>query len=223
MKKLAYEIGIKLNKGAGKECYKVTGCPDLVLLKSFKVGPNIKKQYLELVDLKKRISSLPEGVQAARILDIGIKDDCLAMIMDRAKGKPLHNRFKPVNEAREEYSQRLLDLSIAEQSLFDKLVSDNKALHEAGIQTDPSKPDNIFYQKDYGFTHIDLNTGDYFGSLAAPLIFPGLFSHLKKELTKQDVKNALIIISKLEAAGDQQDYLFKSNKKMLTEALEDKV
>ena len=146
---------------------------------------------------------IPQSVHLARILKVGFKNSLVALVMQRARGKPLHNRRA---ENYLLWSKRLYEFAVAPQSHYNKLIKDLFSLHKFGLANDPSKPDNIFYDLDFGFTFIDLHTSNYLGSLIVPLIWtPNLFTNFKNQLTKTDVENIQKIIKKLKRAGDIQD------------------
>ncbi len=74
------------------------------------------------------------------------------MLQQRAKGNWLYSWGMKENE----YEQRLSEIGELGQEKIDKFVSDWMKIIEAGLQVDPSKAENFFYDNG-NITFIDLN------------------------------------------------------------------
>lgn len=86
------------------------------------------------------------------------------IIQPKAKGSEMWNinkmpsSYKPATT--EELNYLITNTQMfanAPQEHFDKFVSDYKEITNAGIMVDPSKKTNFFYDKEHGFSFIDLN------------------------------------------------------------------
>jgi hypothetical protein len=78
------------------------------------------------------------------------------IIQDRAEGLEMWDR---AHLADKDYLvKRTQTFANAPQEHFDKFVADYAAIVRAGINVDPSKKSNFFYDKTKGFSFIDLNS-----------------------------------------------------------------
>src|SRR3989339_419763 len=149
--------GDPIGAGGSSRAFEVKGHPDQVLLHLAtgffqKTPENIKQTLEEGGEVRRRMLMLPENVQVARIIEVFVEDGEYYELQERAAGKPLHER----KEKTEEWLHRLQLLAQAPLEQYQKLIEDGRAISEVGLQMDPSKPDNIFYDPEKGFTYIDL-------------------------------------------------------------------
>lgn len=205
--------------GEGKQskCFNVKGHNNLVMIRVANPGGMswwLRDGTSSAIRAFEAYSRLPESVNAPKILGFQIEADQVWKVMEKASGKELHLSSQTPTLA--EYSFRLQQLAQAPQSHFDKLVSDLYEIDKAGLQFDPSKPDNIFYDPQKGFIIIDLDpkveidpifdTRPEFMRLFKPdgIIAPILFSQKLRyfeSLPPETVSSIATIIGKLEHAG----------------------
>ncbi len=202
-----YEKGECIGAGGNSHCYEVKGKPEIVMLdiNSTGFGDYQETSYLHRQNLKKKLEDLPDNVNVAKILELKLEGSNLTAIMEKAKGEPVHKRGETGYDT---WSNRLTEIAEIPQAHYDKLLADLNALNKHNILFDPSKPDNLFYDKEKGFTFIDLSLGEgYKGSLIAPIIFTYNFFKFGYEdkLNHKDGENIEKIIKKLENAGDTRD------------------
>lgn len=213
-----YELGDLIGKGGVSSCYNVKGHPDLVIVlrgRKKSSSSNYLKFANNIFLMHRRV---PKGVNFDRIIAIGEKRGIVAKVEKKAQGSPLHDIS---NKDHLVWSNRLDELAKAKQKHYDKLIWDMKVLWQCGLMVDPSKADNIFYDKDFGFTIIDLNVGRWIGPLLVPFIWSPNLWRFKNELSKKDAKNILMINDKLQRAGqvkgkgDQEEKIIELAKKVL--------
>lgn len=208
-----YKLSELIGEGANFQCYEIKHNSDLVMviLGNRRFGSGSQREFDSANRLKIIMGKIPNNVNFARILEFGKKDKFISIIMQKAKGKPLHDRKSNDYKL---CSTRLLELANIKQEHYDKLIEDMKTLHEYNLMIDPSKPDNIFYDSKIGFTFIDLNYGDYIGSLEVPLIWTyNLFSKFSNFISKENAMNIKKILNRLQIAKDiQNDYLLSQIK-----------
>ncbi|GEM_PF-6752260 len=198
---LNYKLGKLLGVGGNSHCYEIMSQPQLVLvtLGSTGFGANPKKLFLYAEKLLLIYQQLPREINVARILEVGYKNNLVAVVMERALGLPLHDRR---SKDYSHWSLRLQELATIPQRKYTKLIKDMKILHTYGLCVDPSKPDNIFYDPSLGFTFIDLHQDLYFGSLVVPFLWTYNLFKFREKLSKRDAFNIKKILEKLLQAGD---------------------
>lgn len=203
-----YELGSLIGTGGNSHAYEIKGHPGLIMITkgSTGFGSGSKDELRYVNQLYLTHQKVPSDVHIAKIVEVGMKNGLVATVLQRARGHQLHNRK---SESYVEWSDRLEELANATQSHYDKLIHDIRVLHHFGLQMDPSKPDNIFYDPNFGFTFIDIDLGNYIGSLEVPLIYTyNLFSRFRKQISKRDANNILAIMEKLRKVGDiQNEYM----------------
>ena len=170
----------------------------------------------ECKKLKKFIDQLPEDVNIARIVEVGlysgepIGHDEPAQIIEKVSGYQVQHA--------DDDSELLSIIAEAPQKHFDKLVRDSEAMIKHGLVPDAS--DNLFYNRERGFVWIDplryditdrIEKGldnDRFNYFAqtVPMRYAG---------DQEDKGNGRKVFSKLEEAGAPQ------RDKSLEQALED--
>lgn len=169
--------------------------------------------------LKKFIDQLPDDVNIARIVEVGLYSgdpvghDEPAQIIEKVSGYQVQHA--------EDDGELLSIIADAPQEHFDKLVRDSEAMIKHGIVPDAS--DNLFYNRDIGFIWIDplryditdrIEEGldsdrfNYF-SQTVPMRYAG---------NQKDKENGRKVFSKLKEAGAPQRE--KTLKKALEEFLE---
>lgn len=197
--------GELLGKGGNSQAYEVQGRPGEVLLEiggswGGKLSEEKLQKNLERVRQKiEMLKNVPSELQAPKILQAWVKDGTLYEIMERAKGKPVHDSHGSL----EKWQSELEILANAPDEHFAKLINDVKILHELGFQFDPSKPDNFFYDPETGFHIIDLEPGKYYGSMEVPLIHTNYLYTKYGDRISNEVKQAILkILEKLRKAGD---------------------
>ena len=199
-----YELGSLIGSGGNSHAYEIKGHPELIIITrgSTGFGSGSKDELRYVNQLYLTHQKVPSDVHLARIVEVDMKNGLVATVMQRARGHPLHDRK---SESYRMWSDRLEELANAPQSHYDRLIHDMKVLHHSGLQVDPSKPDNMFYDHNFGFTFIDLDLGNYVGSLEVPLIYTyNLFSRFREQISKRDANNILKIMGKLRKAGDMR-------------------
>ena len=132
-----------------------------------------EKDKLPFDSIIKKINGLKEsdvhvvpvlGFYYDKINDYG---DCAYaqgyIIQEKAKGSELYSdkypkQYGEVSQENIDYLQnRVNELAHAPQEQYTKFIQDYKTICDAKIMIDPSKKSNFFYDKDYGFSFIDLN------------------------------------------------------------------
>jgi hypothetical protein len=164
--------------------------------------------------LKKLIDQMPEDVNIAKIVEVGMYEGEPAQIIKRAPGKQIRHADDP--------DRLMSEIADAPQEHFDKLVRDSELMAKYGLTPDAS--DNLFYSREKGFIWID------------PLIYniteraeKGLdndrFNYFGQVVPKgqasseADRERARKIVYKLEKAGALESG--KSLEKALSKFLED--
>lgn len=198
------ERGPELARGGNTIAYEVVGHPDLILRQlggAWGGAPiNLEERSNRQHRVMETLEAVPPTVQAARILRVWIEDGHIYELMDRAPGAVLHER----NGNFDQWKTELQQLAAAPLEQYIKLIQDVHTLHDHHFAIDPSKPDNIFYDPEIGFTMIDLNPeSEYLGSLEVPLIHTYfLFTKYRDQLDGEIKEVVETILAKLEAAGD---------------------
>ncbi len=145
----------------------------VLLYKSFTVKDDKIDNYINNIKLLKE-----KGVNTPLILDYKLVNKGLygyskaVILEERAKGKslePFSNYlsikqddidFKLVSnaylKALDSYLDNLLERANAKEEFYDKFISDYLTIDKHQMQIDP-KPLNFFFDKDKGFTFIDIN------------------------------------------------------------------
>jgi len=77
------------------------------------------------------------------------------IIQPKADGEEMWDR--KLMKEKEYVMKRTQTFANAPQEHFDKFVADYKAITDAGVMVDPSKKSNFFYDKQKGFSFIDMN------------------------------------------------------------------
>jgi len=138
--------------GSNKKCYVFD---DVVLLKGDFVNPeafSIKKEKLDLLK--------NNGVNVCSILDNAIVDGVRYELQERAKGEELFNySLIRSSEGHQKYLSILDSLSKQDISFFKKFLEDWYMILKMGVDVDPSKSTNFFYNND-SICFIDLNLID---------------------------------------------------------------
>jgi|GEM_PF-3014004 len=137
-----------------------------------------KKEIDEVI--KKTNDAKLLGASISQILEYIIEDELEMynngyMLQERANGKPIHkttsNREINMAKTEEEKNQikmknvsgnleELEVLNNVKQEQYDKFIKDWLNIKKCGLKVDPSKTDNFFYDKDQGFTFIDVDSGE---------------------------------------------------------------
>jgi hypothetical protein len=197
--------GEVLGKGGNSVAYEVEGKPNEVLLEiggAWKGDSSEEVLQRGLQRLEKKIEmfkKVPENTLAPKILRAWIKDKKLYELMEKAKGREVHNRHGSV----EQWQAELELLANAPDEHYAKLIQDVQVLHDVGFQFDPSKPDNFFYDPETGFHIIDLEPGKYIGSMEVPLIHTNfLYTRYSDKITPEIKKSIYSILAKLERVED---------------------
>lgn len=157
-----------------------------------------------ITDLKQAIDTVPTAVNVARITSVGtLGDGRVIAVMERAPGLPVHNRYARYDQ----WHTQIASLSLVSPQHYSKLVEDRDTLFDHGLTIDPSKPDNIFYDPNLGFTYIDLSTtakgSEVPNWLVVPLLDTAAFyNRLRRKLTTEDLDHINKIISLLRQAGE---------------------
>lgn len=190
-----HQIGSFLGSGSNSKAYQIKNHPELVLVisKDFSMSQFRSEKKKQLAS-----SKIDSRIGFAKILQVGILDNKIARVMQRAPGKPLHTNIY------RNYQVWLEDMQIlanAPQEHYNKLVEDVIELLKFGIGVDVSKSDNIFYDTSKGFTIIDpilIKEPKYF-SLIDPLCN---YYRFGKDLTQEGIELIIRICDKLLVAGD---------------------
>lgn len=135
----------------------------------------------KLDELMKRVSEAKkEGINAVSVLGYKLDESGEKnynpgwVLQERAKGQVLHERVDTrfLNNATPEekaeylnifadnYKKRIEELTSVPKEHIDKFLTDWMKLLDLGIRMDPSKVDNFFYDKENGFSFIDLAAVD---------------------------------------------------------------
>lgn len=132
------------------------------VLKVYKTGGEIKGRasppsLVQLKNLLKRHQKIPDEANIARIVKVGIyRDDHLAAVIERVKGKPIFGEGKPKLT---EWQKRIRYLSGLDQSSYNKLKKDLDVIRNYNLRIDYTNPENIHLYKGR-FYLIDLEQND---------------------------------------------------------------
>lgn len=190
-----YKIGSFLGSGTNSKAYEIKNHNELVLVISntFSIS-----KFRDEKKKQKICSNVNSSIGFAKIVQVGVLNNKIARIMQKAPGNPLHvNKY-------EDYNTWLTNISIlanAPQQHYNKLVKDVIDLLSVKITVDVSKSDNIFYDNGEGFTIIDpvIQDNPTYHSLIGPLCN---YYRYEKDLTQEGIKYIIMICNKLEIAGD---------------------
>lgn len=198
-----YKLGALAGVGGNSKVYRIIGHPNLVMIVSGSTGfggfsqDRLRLANVEIILYKK----VPSSVNAPKVLEAGKISDYVGIVMERARGRPLHDRHAGL----EVWRKDIRFLARTPKRHYHKLVEDYRILHSIGLELDPSKPDNIFYHREIGFSFIDLHKGRGFSSLSTPILFPFPFYSNLNSITVEDFNNIKLIVQKLREAGDSCD------------------
>lgn len=200
--------GDPIGEGGNSRAYSVKERPDLILLQVvtefFERTPeNLNARLAAGNAVKDRMNQLPDDVQVGRIVEAFTENGEYYELQERAAGEPLHG----LNEESKEWLTRLQLLADAPLDQYKKMIQDLRAITAVGLEVDPSKPDNIFYDSKVGFTYIDLAVPT--GDAVAYSPFTQLVYGYSRNATFTEEANAAIrtIIDKLREAGDTPEDL----------------
>ncbi len=197
------KLGRKIASGGNTDVYDVEGNPELIgrMFRSHWEG-NLPM----IADLMEKMKEIPEIVNIARILSVGTKNGFAFALMERAPGKAVHNRHGNYDQ----WHDAIVRLSLIPLEQYQKLIQDDQELFRHGLTIDPSKPDNLFYDDQHGFTFIDL--GEMASDQAKPyFLLPSLidvgaiYNRLRGKLKSEDLDNLEKIMARLRLAGDNFD------------------
>ena len=203
--------GDPIGEGGNSRAYEVKGHPDQILLQLvtgffMKTPENLQRAVVTGNFVKERMAELPEDVQAARILEAFTEDGEYFELQERAAGKPLHDR----DEETEEWLECLQALANAPLDQYKKMIRDLRAITDVGLEVDPSKPDNIFYDADAGFTYIDLTIPTREAVAYSPFV-QLVYGYSRKAQFTEEANTAIrTITKKLREAGDAPEDLGSS-------------
>ena len=114
------------------------------------IARSMEEQVMEAANNKnKKGVHTPRHIAIKRVVD-GDKNYCY-VLQEKAKGVSFTNYTK--NNDPEVQIEKQQELVAAPQEHFDKLAEDYAELFNMGLEP---KPKNVFYDKEYGFTLIDL-------------------------------------------------------------------
>ncbi len=99
--------------------------------------------------LPAKMQDLPESSRIPRVLSVFVENNKTYQVVEKASGKQLDKMM----------SNEVVEIP---QEHFDLLVKDIERLNKSGLQIDPSKNSNIFYDPLKGFILIDLSYNDPF-------------------------------------------------------------
>ena len=143
------------SRGSNKVCYYFD---DYVLLK----GDFVNHGKEEITKRDKLNFLKANGVNVCRVLENTIIDNKRYELQERAKGEELYNfNFSHNIEGQKKYLSVLNSLSNQNINFFKKFIEDWHKILEIGLDVDPSKCSNFFYDG-REITFIDLNlTNNY--------------------------------------------------------------
>ncbi|PIR47601.1 hypothetical protein COV06_02875 [Candidatus Uhrbacteria bacterium CG10_big_fil_rev_8_21_14_0_10_50_16] len=198
--------GNPIGEGGNSRVFEVKGHPDQVLLRVvtgfFKKTPeNLSKRVAEGNAVKQRMAALPQDVHVAKILKAFVEGTDYYELQERAVGKPLHDR----NEHAEQWLERLKLLANAPLDQYERMIHDLNTLTDVGLEVDPSKPDNIFYDADAGFTYIDLQIPSRAAIAYTPFVQLVYGYSPAAQFTEEANTAIRMIEQKLREAGDNPE------------------
>lgn len=198
-------LGKEISRGGNSICYESKIDSNQIVLE---IGGNwggtqnneSQQRMQETLDQEiKLFKQIPDHINAPKILGYKIENGKLYKFMEKVPGSPAQERNSSFNQ----WKESLIKLANLPEHHYQKLVSDIKKLATIGLQADPSKPDNFYYDEQSGFQLIDLNVGNYDASadLLDPLLYTyNLFTKYQGQIDPE-VKNAIAqIIAKLDQA-----------------------
>lgn len=219
-KELNVTPGKMLGKGGNSTCYQLKQQNKVLLVHSSGFATNPSQIIKSEKEKYKIINNLPKQVNIVRMHNVGLYKGKAALVLEKAPGKEIHQ----LNPSYKTWNEELEILKNAPQNAYDQLVADVLIAAEAGLEIDPSKPTNFFYDtKTNTFTLIDLNLDSKatVEVLSVPLIWTAvLFSKHKKRLTPQNTDQIKQIIHKLNNSLQSLHKVTKTEKKMQKQILD---
>jgi hypothetical protein len=195
--------GPAIGKGGNATAYDVPGQPKSVLVVRGFIDRSLNSDVADAAAVMRAQESVPREVHLARIKAIGVTADRrVALLQERAPGKPLHEHYwgKEVGP----WLGRLRELAEAPQAHYDKFISDLRALERVGLSVDPSKPNNFFYDPERGFMIIDVfpkNGRENTKGIESPLIYQAHLWNERVPVTPEIAASIGAILQRLERAG----------------------
>ncbi len=200
-----YELGKCIGVGGNSHVYEIKQDPGLVMivLGSTGFGKFTTKTLREVNREIDMFKTIPKCVNAPKTLRTGRIGKYNAVLMERAWGKPLHDR----KGGYPAWKKNLKRLAEAPQRHYNKYWRDYRIINTRGFVLDPSKPDNIMYDEEKGFFLIDLHLDKkraVMYSLDIQFCYTYVYYNSISEglVTENDFDNIKIILTKLKKAGD---------------------
>lgn len=199
-------LGKEITRGGNSICYENKIDPKQIVLEIGGVWDgqpgqeSLKRMLDNLHEEIKLYDQIPENVNAPKITGARVENEKLYKFMEKVSGLPVHER----NCNFDQWKKSLEKLSMVSEEHYKKLVGDTKTLSKIGLQVDPSKPDNFYYNDEIGFQLIDLNKGNFdaSSSLLAPIIHTYyLFTKYGDKIDQEIINYVQIIINKLVNAN----------------------
>ena len=198
------EIAKKLDpsgSGSNKKCYIFD---NVVLLK----GSFVNKDEEDLIRQQKIAMLKNNGVPVCNILDRAVVDNTRYELQERAKGEELFpTKFKLSDLEEQKYLERLDDLSRKDISFYIKFLKDWDKILQSGLDVDPSKSTNFFYDGET-ICFIDLNLANNYEMrrpwmlCEAGIVLSGCGLAWRCEKVGQEVQERIkIIFQRLGQAG----------------------
>ena len=141
------------SKGSNKECFVFD---NYVLLR----GNSVDREERAIQKIKIMHDLKEKGINIAPLLEYTRIDNKDYELQMRAPGEELYNsKMSTSVEGQKKYLERLKNISLESPEFYDKFITDWNAILETGLDVDPSKSSNFFYQKG-SICFIDLNKMD---------------------------------------------------------------
>ena len=197
-------------QGGNKKCFLFAGYA--LLLGSFKEEDIefVKEKQKELVDEGVNVVPIVEYKAISEANDLGYTKGYI--LQRRAKGEELYGAVKDITK--EKYDKRMESLANESQEFYDKTVEDFIKIFDKGLQVDPSKSSNFFYEAGKKINFIDLDRSfdnnrdkgyDYI-SMTTVLIGGGGYYSFAGQQGSKTQENAANIMQKLKSSFVKNGY-----------------
>jgi len=199
----------RIGKGANSACYTIKeNNKEVVIILNNQwakgeVNQNQLRDYKEQVVIEKQLPSHTRLARTKKIGSIKIGNkDYVGLLQEKASGKEIHQQKEDYTT----WKENITILVQAPQKHYNKLIETQIELNKVGLNIDPSKPTNFFYDSEEGFTIIDI--GASLGerqSFKVPFIHTTLLNYFAEKIKQDDQTRQKIntVLEKLNKAGDK--------------------
>lgn len=198
-----FSLGEKLGEGNSKIAFSIPNDSTKLILIYKNSKNNLTELTKEFEIIKQIHDSIPLHINFPKYLNCGIFSENFAVIMQRVQGEVLFTRKSQENI--ELYRISLQKTNNIDEKHFIKLKQDKDELFNLGIICDYSKPDNLIFNVEKGFSIIDPLYNELLKysitSEGIPplikMILPNISYSLIEELNIEDARIVMEIYNKI--------------------------